>query len=93
MVIVQVTVLDEPADITYEEGETGYSITWKPRDANPHMYNVTMDGVLVPGYSGVWDGRDITINVDGLDVGTYIFVCSVNDTAGRSATNSVTVTR
>jgi len=58
------------------------------------MYNVTMDGVLVPGYSGVWDGNDITLNLDDLSltVGTYIFVCSVNDTNGNSVSDEVTVT-
>jgi plastocyanin domain-containing protein len=82
--------IDHPNDITYEEGETGYSITWHVSDPNPYMYNITRNDTLV--ISGVWDGRDITINVDGLAVGTYIFTCNVNDTLGNSASDSVTVT-
>jgi len=82
-------IIDEPADITYEEGETGYSITWKPRDANPHMYNITMNGTLIA--FGDWGGGAITIDLD-LIVGTYIFICSVNDTSGNSASDTVIVT-
>ncbi len=82
--------IDEPSDITYEEGETGNNITWQPRDVNPNMYTITQDGILVD--SGDWDGGDITYNIDNLPVGTYIFTCAVNDTLGNSASDSVTVT-
>ena len=84
--------IDQPGDITYVEGSIGHNITWHPRDANPHMYNVTKNNTLVPGKSGNWDGGDITVNVDGLSVGNYIFTCNVNDTFGNSVSDSVSVT-
>ena len=84
--------IDEPDDITYLEGETGKNITWHPQDLNPNMYNITQDGALVA--SGEWDGGIITIDLDalGLTPGTYVFVCSVNDTNGNSVSDEVTVT-
>ncbi len=82
--------IDQPADITYEEGSTGHSITWNPSDANPLSYTVTRDGTFVDG--GPWSGSSITVNVEGLSVGTYIYNCTVYDTAGNSASDIVNVT-
>ena len=41
---------------------------------------------------GVWDGNDIEVDLDGLDVGIYFFRVVVNDTAGHSAEDTVLVT-
>jgi len=45
-------------------------------------------------WKGEWDGGIITIDLDalGLTPGTYVFVCSVNDTNGNSVSDEVTVT-
>jgi len=86
-----VPFIDQPADIVYEEGSIGHNITWHPRDpVNPHMFNVTRNETLVN--SSAWDGGDITVNVDGLSIGTYIFNCTVNDKLGFSASDTVMVT-
>jgi len=85
--VLEEPVIDGPSDITYEEGETGYSITWHPRALNHHVYNVTQDVTVLE--SDFWDGGDITIDVDGFSVGTYIFTCSVNSTYGDSTSDSV----
>ncbi len=81
--------IDNPSDITYEVGSTGNSITWHPSDNNPHMYNITRNGALVD--SDLWDGENIIVNVDDLSLGTYIFICTVNDTDGNSASDAVNV--
>ncbi len=83
--------IDSPDDVTYEEDETGNSIPWTATDTNPYMYSITKDGVVVK--EGYWEsGEGIEINVDGLSVGDYTYVCTVNDTGGNSASDEVTVT-
>jgi len=78
-------LIDSPDDVTYEEDETGNNIPWTATDANPY------DGVVVE--EGYWDsGVAISIDVDGLSVGDYTYVCTVNDTGGNSASDEVTVT-
>jgi hypothetical protein len=61
--------IDHPADIGYESGSTGNTITWTPTDSNPYGYVTYVDGVL--DASGTWDGSAIVINVDGLSLGVH----------------------
>jgi len=82
-------IIDHPADITYEEATTGYNITWHPSDANPSNYTVNRNEILVD--SGSWDTGNITVIVDGLSVGTYTYNCTINDTAGNWASDTVLV--
>ncbi len=83
-------VIDQPADITYEEGSTGHNITWQASDAEPSGYKVTRNETLLESDS--WAGDNITINVDGLAIGVYLYTCTVNDTIGQSASDTVMVT-
>ncbi|NVM01527.1 MAG: hypothetical protein HWN67_04295 [Candidatus Helarchaeota archaeon] len=83
--------ISAPADIPYELGDTGYSISWTANDLAPNLYVITNNTVEVA--SGAWtSGVPITISVDGLPIGTYTFVCTVNDTTGNSASDTVIVT-
>ncbi|OLS23924.1 MAG: Gellan lyase precursor [Candidatus Heimdallarchaeota archaeon LC_3] len=81
-------ILDSP-DKTIFFGTTGNSISWTANDNNPAFYNVSRDGVIVD--EGVWDGNDITISVDGLNMGSYIYTSFVNDTDGNYATNDLSL--
>ena len=83
-------VIDQAADITYEEGSEGHNITWQTSDAEPSNYTITRNETLVE--SGSWDGGNITVNVDGLSVGVYLYTCTVNDTVGQYASDTVMVT-
>jgi len=83
-------VIDHPADITYEEGSTGNNIIWHPEDAEPSSYSIASNETLVE--SGPWDGGNISVTVDGLSLGVYLYTCSVNDTVGQSASDTVMVT-
>jgi len=83
--------VDSPADITYEEGTTGHSISWNATDNNPGSYVIYKDGIEVN--SGSWtSGIPITINVDGLTVGSYNYTINVIDVYDKSATDTVIVT-
>ncbi len=79
-----------PADIYYEEGETGNYINWYVKDNNPTDYIITKDGVEVD--SGAWSSNTpITIDVDDLSIGTYIYTLVVNDGDGYSLPDSINV--
>lgn len=81
--------IDHPADVTYKVGESGNTITWHPTDANPASYLVyTNNEELI---SDTWDGKSISINVDGLEVGVYNYTIVVFDGSGNSVGDTVIV--
>lgn len=83
--------IDSPADVPYDEGATGNSISWNPSDLNPISYVIYKDGV--PVKSGSWNSSSetISISVDGLAVGTYSYVLEVTDIGSRTASDTVAV--
>jgi len=86
----QAPVLNSPANVSYQEGETGNSITWIATDYNPTTYTITQNDTQEA--SGSWSSDNpITINVDGLSFGLYIYIITVNDGSGNNATDSVYV--
>ena len=93
LVIVEIEAaptIDTPNDVSYEEGATGNSITWHPNDLSPNTYTITRNGTsfgTVP-----WNGNAITVPVDSLSPGTYIYNCMVEDALGNSVNNTVIVT-
>ena len=82
--------IDQPADMDYEEGTTGNTITWTPSDAHPSHYVVYRNGTEVALAS--WNGNSITVEVDGLNVGIYDYRIVVYDTSGNSNSDTVIVT-
>ncbi len=97
--MVLVTVVDttppmisRPADIEYEYGTTGHTITWVVEDLNPHRYTVYLSGV--PVRAGMWNSSSetITISVDDLDAGIHIYTIVVTDAHGNSVCDTVMVT-
>ncbi|MFX1361364.1 MAG: hypothetical protein ACFE8T_13590 [Promethearchaeota archaeon] len=84
-------IIDHPEDIAYAIESTGNLITWIASDDHPDTFTVLKDGGFYE--SGVWEsGSPITINIDGLLVGTYGFVITVYDTYGNFAEDTVLVT-
>ncbi len=86
-----VPTIDSPSDVLYDEGNTGYSITWDPSDLHPVSYEILQEGVQVK--TGAWNSTSetITINVDGLSLGTYNFTIYVSDVGGNTANDTVFV--
>jgi hypothetical protein len=82
--------IDQPADVTYEEGASGSIITWTPSDINPATYTIYRNGTSIE--TGNWDGSSLSINVDGLAVGTYNFTIVASDTNNISTRDTVMVT-
>lgn len=83
-------VIDDAYDFQYEIGATGYDIHWRITEVNPESFVVYRNGTTID--SGSWDGSDIWISVDGLDIGTYNFTLVVYDTSSNSASSTVIVT-
>ncbi|MHA1734897.1 MAG: zinc ribbon domain-containing protein [Candidatus Thorarchaeota archaeon] len=83
--------LNSPADVQYTFGTVGNSISWTATDDNPGTYEITRDGSTID--TGSWkSGSPITVSIDGLAVGSYVYVITVRDDAGNEARDSVTVT-
>ncbi|MHA1313322.1 MAG: FG-GAP-like repeat-containing protein [Candidatus Helarchaeota archaeon] len=83
--------INNPADISYQVGSTGNTITWSPSDLAPSTYVVYNQSTIYT--SGIWDGiSNIIVDVDGLSAGSYNFTIYCNDTSGNFVTDEVNVT-
>jgi len=83
--------IDQPTDLTLEEGTLGQTITWIATDNNPFCYFIKRNDLVVDG-GDAWDGESISTNLAGLERGVYTYTCTVYDTEGNQANASVTVT-
>jgi parallel beta-helix repeat protein len=82
--------IDHPADIAYEAGTTGHSITWHAFCSNPTNYSIFRNGsmIVIAG----WNGGDVIVDIDGLAAGTYEYTITVLGFGSQSATDTVWVT-
>lgn len=85
-------VVSSAEDLTYTEGTTGHEIVWEVSDDNPYLYYIFKDDNPTPVVMQTWDGSDITLNVDGLSVGTYNYTLFVVDFSANIAYSSIIVT-
>jgi hypothetical protein len=74
---VRAPVITAVPDLSYEEGYTGYTISWSAEESNPLWYNLTKDSTVL--MNGTWYGENFTIDVDGLDVGNYSYNLTLSD--------------
>ena len=87
---VRAPIIYPSSDVTYEEGYTGYNITWGVEENNPLWYNLTRNGLSL--MNGVWRGENISINVDHLAVGSYSYNMSFSDFFDAISFSVITVT-
>jgi hypothetical protein len=90
MVAVAPTV-DHPADIEYEQGQTGNFITWHPSDTNPAAYFVLRDDSIFAFSLWNTSGEAIAVSADALSLGVHNFTIFVFDRLGLSANDTVCV--
>ncbi|MFW9995346.1 MAG: hypothetical protein ACFFD4_25135, partial [Candidatus Odinarchaeota archaeon] len=64
-----------PADLSYNETDTGNEIIWNTNGFFPYQYLVYKNDTLYS--SGTWSTVPVMINVDGLQPGTYNFTIIV----------------
>jgi len=77
-------------DTSYVVGTTGHTITWYASDNFPDSYTIKRNGDVLENPS--WDGSAISIDIDGLSIGTYTYNCTLYDKAGNSAYDVVVLT-
>ena len=82
--------VSQPADVSYEVGTVGHEILWEASDDNPLLYSIFRNMTLVD--TNVWNGTDISINIDGLAVGTYNYTLFLFDNSLNMVNSTVWVT-
>ncbi|RMH41589.1 MAG: hypothetical protein D6694_08695, partial [Gammaproteobacteria bacterium] len=93
---VYVTVLptDEPLINPHGddsvEAATSYEVSWVVNGANPDVYVVYVDGVMVE--TGNWVAGFVNITLMDLAIGTYNLTLMINDTLGQSSTDQFFLT-
>jgi hypothetical protein len=66
-----------PSDCNYELGSINHTLAWSVFDSNPYLYTVFRDGEILQ--HDYWNDSEIVINIDGLDLGYYLFTLNVSD--------------
>ncbi len=85
------TFTDYSTNLIYPEGTTGHAINWTGSDLNPHLYEITRNGIQLEVDN--WEtGVPIIIDVDGLSLGTYSYNCILYDKAFNTNSHVINVT-
>ena len=84
-------VVENPSDITYELGEMGQNIVWNATDMSPGGYMILKDDIEIS--HGFWNSSSefVTVNVDGLSVGSYNYTIVFYEASGISTSDTVMV--
>ena len=83
--------IDPPSDIEYTFGEDGNVLSWTPIGSYPASYEIFRNDTLI--HSGIWNTSSevISVSLDGLSIGSYVYRLVVVDTFGSSAIDEVYV--
>ena len=71
------------ANLTIPHGIPGYYLTWPCSEPYPDYFFIEQDNTIIN--EGSWNGTDLSVNLSGLGVDTFVFELTVNDTSGNSA--------
>ena len=83
-------ILNEPSDIQYELGVTGYEVMWNITDYDPDSYYIIVDGNQ--SQSATWNNTNlIGVNVDGLSLGNHNITLVARDISGNIVSSSISV--
>jgi len=78
-------------------GQTGNTITWRCTDDHPYRFGLfdifhhSWDSSPILIEEGLWNGSHICMSIDGLEIGTYVFLLYLEDNAGFMITDIVEV--
>ncbi|MGY5858573.1 MAG: DUF2341 domain-containing protein [Candidatus Thorarchaeota archaeon] len=74
---------------TIEGGTTGNTVLWSALSYHPTRYLRFFDGTLVA--NSTWDGFDVEVSSDGLDLGSYNYTLQIFNIFGNTRVRSTTV--
>ncbi len=77
------TISTQNTIVYYIVGTTGNTLTWAVSDLLPDNFILSIDDVN--GSPTPWDGKDIIVDIDGLEIGMYEYVLNIIDTSGNGA--------
>ncbi|MHA2363579.1 MAG: right-handed parallel beta-helix repeat-containing protein [Candidatus Hodarchaeales archaeon] len=83
-------IIHAPSSLEYNEGSEGNYLIWNCTDNHPYAYQILINKTEL--IFGPWHGENITINIDGLEVGIWIINLTIWDISGNMASNTVIVT-
>ena len=82
-------IINEIRDFVLDIESNGETLTWTPNDRFHVRYQVFLNNY--PLELGNWDGREITISLDDLELGTQTILINVIDGAGNVGTDEVEI--
>ena len=82
-------IINEIPDFVLDVESNGETLTWTPNDRFHVRYQVFLNNY--PLELGNWDGREITISLDDLELGTQTILINVIDGAGNVGTDEVEI--
>jgi len=85
-------IIHAPSTASYEFGSIDNILSWNVADDFPGTYNITVDGILLGNPSNPWTTGTITINVDNLSIGSYVYNLTIYDGSGNMEFHVVTLT-
>ncbi|MBD3408136.1 MAG: hypothetical protein GF411_18590 [Candidatus Lokiarchaeota archaeon] len=77
-----------PDRIVFEDG-TDQELSWNVQDLHPGQYTLYRDGEVYD--TGSWSTGVLSVNVDGMTEGDYLFVMEIRDLDGNADSDSVRV--
>ncbi|MDH5402736.1 MAG: hypothetical protein OEY49_09615, partial [Candidatus Heimdallarchaeota archaeon] len=79
-----------PVSTTYEFGSIDNTLNWTVIDATADNLIIKRNGVQI--FNSAWkSGTKISINTDGLSVGTYVYAITLYDIVGNNVSHSVSI--
>jgi len=87
--VVDTTIpsLNHPNDFIKEYTTTNAWLQWSCSDLLPDYFIISRNGTEIE--FGFWNGTNLQVRLDGLDLGVYSFHLFINDTSGNEAEDEV----
>lgn len=76
--------------INVTAGSTGNILTWQIITDNSSTFSITRNNTLVESGNPTYD-KNISLNIDGLNPGLYVYTLTISDQSGKSNAVSVNV--
>jgi hypothetical protein len=85
-----VPTVEDVGDFELLYGVSGEYLTWTCSEPYPDYFIITNESVVID--HGNWNGSSLSVLLDGLAIGSYLYEVTVNDTSGNIASDVVNVT-